>query len=205
MKTKSKAKAKKRSQPETKAKLLKAALDVFSKEGYDAATTRRISKKAGVNESLINRYFGGKLGLFWALKQQYKDNLLQQLLSYGESENIEEELTRFIEYRVRYTKQYKKFFKLSLSRAIVDPKLREDVRTYASMKPPALVERFEHFRRKGEIRKDVDLEQLVGILHATSFAFSILVHAIECLPMEDAEKLIKAATNYLAKGLSPKG
>ena len=58
---------KKRDQKGTKAKLLKAALDIFSKEGYDAATTRSIAKKAGVNESLIHRYFGSKSGLFVAL------------------------------------------------------------------------------------------------------------------------------------------
>ena len=41
-----------------------AAQEVFGKKGYDAATTREIADKAGVNLALINRYFGSKLGLF---------------------------------------------------------------------------------------------------------------------------------------------
>jgi len=194
----------KRSQKDTKAKLLKAALDIFSKDGYDAATTRHIAKKAGVNESLIHRYFKSKLGLFFALKQQFREKLIKQFLAYDESANIEEELVRFITSRLQSTKQDKKFFKLAISRAILDPKVREDMRSYASMKPPELVERFERFRSKDQIRKDVDLDQMIGVLHSLSFAFSILMDGIESLKKEDAEKLIKSAANILTKGLAPR-
>ena len=43
---------------------MRAAQAVFHKKGYDAATTREIADLAGVNLTLINRYFGSKLGLF---------------------------------------------------------------------------------------------------------------------------------------------
>src|SRR3546814_6908183 len=46
----------------TKQALLAAAGEVFAERGYDAATTREVAQQAGVNEKLIQRYFGGKEG-----------------------------------------------------------------------------------------------------------------------------------------------
>ena len=45
-------------------RLLEAGVDVFGKQGFDAATTRAIAKKAGVNIAAIPYYFNGKEGLY---------------------------------------------------------------------------------------------------------------------------------------------
>ena len=39
--------------------------------GYDAATTREVAQAAGVNEQLIQRYFGGKAGLLLAIIERF--------------------------------------------------------------------------------------------------------------------------------------
>jgi AcrR family transcriptional regulator len=46
-------------------RLLEAGVDVFGKQGFDAATTRAIAKKAGVNIAAIPYYFNGKEGLYY--------------------------------------------------------------------------------------------------------------------------------------------
>ncbi|MEM1284082.1 MAG: TetR family transcriptional regulator [Pseudomonadota bacterium] len=48
----------------TAERILLAAQKVFHEKGYDGATTREIADRAGINLTLINRYFGSKLGLF---------------------------------------------------------------------------------------------------------------------------------------------
>jgi AcrR family transcriptional regulator len=45
-------------------RLVEAGVDVFGKYGFDAATTRAIAKKAGVNIAAIPYYFNGKEGLY---------------------------------------------------------------------------------------------------------------------------------------------
>ena len=45
-------------------RLLEVGVDVFGKHGFDAATTRMIAKKAGVNIAAIPYYFNGKEGLY---------------------------------------------------------------------------------------------------------------------------------------------
>lgn len=46
-----------------KEKILIAALKLFANEGYNATSTNKIAKEAGVSEGLIFRHFGNKEGL----------------------------------------------------------------------------------------------------------------------------------------------
>ena len=48
----------------TRQRIVDAALKVFSKYGYQGATTRAIAKEAGVNEVTLFRHFGSKQKLF---------------------------------------------------------------------------------------------------------------------------------------------
>jgi AcrR family transcriptional regulator len=48
-------------------RLLEAGLDEFGQHGFEAATTRRIAQRAGVNVALIPYYFEGKEGLYGAV------------------------------------------------------------------------------------------------------------------------------------------
>ena len=49
---------------QTRDERLLAALDVFGRSGFDAASTRAIAHAAGVNQALIGYHFGGKQGLY---------------------------------------------------------------------------------------------------------------------------------------------
>lgn len=50
----------------TRAGILRAAQQVFAEKGFSEAGVREITARAGVNPSLVSRYFGGKLKLFEA-------------------------------------------------------------------------------------------------------------------------------------------
>ena len=55
----------------TRSALLAAAMRRFTLLGYDRTTTRDVAADAGVNVSLINRYFGSKDGLFAAVMGEF--------------------------------------------------------------------------------------------------------------------------------------
>lgn len=54
----------KRDRPATRARLLEAARLRFARDGYDATSVRDIAGDAGVDPTLIFRYFGSKQALF---------------------------------------------------------------------------------------------------------------------------------------------
>ncbi len=51
---------------ETRARIINAAIELFGERGYQAASTREIARRAGVNAPLLNYYFESKEGLYRA-------------------------------------------------------------------------------------------------------------------------------------------
>ena len=71
-------------QHETRTRLIQAAGDVFGELGYEAATIRDISTRAGANIAAINYHFRDKLGLY-----------TETLKTAIAAQSIHESLTRF--------------------------------------------------------------------------------------------------------------
>jgi TetR/AcrR family transcriptional regulator len=59
----------------TRERILDAALDAFSQQGFDGATTRSIARAAGVNLGLLSYYFGTKDDLWRAAVERAFDAL----------------------------------------------------------------------------------------------------------------------------------
>lgn len=77
--------------PEKAAAILAGALEVFTVQGYTAASMDSIAKTAGVSKPTLYKYFQDKEGLFLALVQQLTERnrkMLPQLLAKTTEENI---------------------------------------------------------------------------------------------------------------------
>jgi AcrR family transcriptional regulator len=51
---------------QTRQALLRAAIEIFGRDGFHAASTRAIAAEAGANQALIGYHFGGKRALYLA-------------------------------------------------------------------------------------------------------------------------------------------
>ena len=58
---------------ETRTKMIHKAIEVFGMLGYEAASTRTLADRAGVNLAAIPYHFGGKRGLYLAAAQAIAD------------------------------------------------------------------------------------------------------------------------------------
>jgi TetR/AcrR family transcriptional regulator, regulator of cefoperazone and chloramphenicol sensitivity len=63
----------------TRDRLLEAALEIFGKQGFTAATTRLLAEKARVNLAAIPYHFGGKEGLYRAVVEHIAGRVGQAL------------------------------------------------------------------------------------------------------------------------------
>lgn len=59
--------------------ILRAALELFANEGFNATSTSKVARQAGVSEGLIFRHFGNKEGLLQAILNE-GENKLKDLL-----------------------------------------------------------------------------------------------------------------------------
>lgn len=75
--------------------ILKAAEEIFAKEGFKGATTRAIAKKAGMNVANIAHYFGDKEGLLMRILQVEVAATRSRELSYPPQSNLLDELLQY--------------------------------------------------------------------------------------------------------------
>ncbi|HTO56644.1 MAG TPA: CerR family C-terminal domain-containing protein [Pseudomonadales bacterium] len=77
---------------QTREALIDAAIEIFGRDGFRAASTRSIADAAGVNQALIGYHFGGKPGLYLAAFERITSAVEQHLLPV--TQPIEEEFHR---------------------------------------------------------------------------------------------------------------
>lgn len=146
-----------RDKENTKKRLVLAATEVFARYGYDGASTRRVAQKAKVNEALIQRYFKGKEGLLLAVVNQLKSNEDQSCGLPPPGASFREDIAAHFQKQIEGFKEDSSIMRVVISRAIVDPKLRNLMKEHwlNELLPP-LAERVSYWQQRGEVRSDVD-------------------------------------------------
>ena len=99
---------------EKKQNILKVALQLFAKEGFNAVSTSRIAKEAGVSEGLIFRHFGNKKGLLDAIMEQGLEKASTYFFSM-QDENPKVFLKGIIEMLFTMSEEDKIFWRLVYS------------------------------------------------------------------------------------------
>lgn len=158
-----KLKTKKRDRSASEERLLKAAEEIYSKYGFKATTTRMIAKKADVNESLIGRYFDGKLGLFFAVIDHHIESKGHGQLDYPPQDTLTKELLKFSESRLcEHCQKNSEFFKIVMSQALVDAKFLKKIRErIPNFRETGLEDRLEKLKAEGKVAVDAHVESIV--------------------------------------------
>ncbi|MDO5443060.1 MAG: TetR/AcrR family transcriptional regulator [Bacteroidia bacterium] len=76
---------------ETRDALMAAAIDEFTEKGFDGASTRGICARAGVNNALMNRYYGTKENLYRLVAKRLFGDLGAPLTKLADNVHNEKE------------------------------------------------------------------------------------------------------------------
>ena len=174
----SQVKTKQYDSEDSRKRLRTAALEIFSRDGYDAATTRKIAEAAGVNEALIQRYFQGKQGLLFALMDEFHEKHALNRLE-APAVSIETELKSFFKNRLQFGRESQLYYKLIISRAILDPEVRVVMRKYSTTYFPELKVRLKTLQDAGKIKTDVDLEDLTRFIESMVMGWIVFLEVME--------------------------
>lgn len=88
----------------TEVRIVEAAVQLFSRQGYKGTSTREIAQLAGVNEATLFRYFARKADLFWAAAESRLTRLkLGRELQNGLTSDLDPEvvLPMLVEFLVK--------------------------------------------------------------------------------------------------------
>ncbi len=194
------AKIKKRSREKSSQRILQAALEIFSEVGYDAATTKMISKRAGLNESLIQRYFTSKSNLLVEVTYSCIDALSNEK-PYPFADTPQEEIYRFLVNKLESFNKNIRFFRVILSRILLDSRTGLELQ---KRKPSDLffAERLTLFQKKGLIRSDLNIDELVPLITHQAFAITIVELILSHKSLEYCKKQLLAFSKNLTQGIA---
>jgi TetR/AcrR family transcriptional regulator len=100
---------------DTRDRILETALDEFADRGFEGASARQITARAGVNHGLIAYYFGSKKKLWQAAVDHAFGDMQAQLetaLDGAPETNARERAARVIREHVRYVARHPAFVRL---------------------------------------------------------------------------------------------
>ncbi|HUI45747.1 MAG TPA: TetR/AcrR family transcriptional regulator [Nitrospirota bacterium] len=139
---------------ETKQKLLESTLHLMSEKGYLGATTREISRNAGVTELTLFRHFGTKEKLFVELLSSYAFlPRLKELMPELGDRTYEQALILIAVKFLTTLKERKSMMKILLSEAHIYPeKVKKMYRSYVDEVRATLAGYFVLMQKKGVLR-----------------------------------------------------
>jgi AcrR family transcriptional regulator len=188
----------------TKQALLVAAMQVFAAHGYDAATTREIAARAGSNEQLIQRYFGGKNGLLLAVLERFGSAEQQACTLPPPQGGVAEEIAGFLAFHLRHGWACRDFLKVALGRAMVDPEIAAEMaRLVTASRVPCLRQRLEGLRAQGEIAAEADLEAVATALASLSFSLGFIDQVVFGRAAPRTRAVAESLAQVIAAGLAP--
>jgi len=193
---------KKRNRFESRKRILQAGLEVFSELGYDAATTKMIAARAGLNESLLHRYFESKEGLLLEVNKLCLEAIKNQK-PYPPQETLEEEIYRFLTEKLEFDEKNRNFIRIIISRALVDEQLRKTMNKQMDHAPDGfLKERLYAFQNKGLLRKDLDIEGLFYLFLAMGFSVGLMERIVFNKSISHCKKRFRAFARNICGGIT---
>lgn len=189
---------------ETEKKLLQAGIEVFSRYGYDGASIQKISERSAVNVSLVNRYYGSKEGLLYAIGKEYSAQLSVRTFDYPPQETVFDELFEYAKAELTDYLRQKDIIRILVARAATDEKFREAMAATVPLDEldPFLDSRLKRLQSKGLLKEDVSFSEIQFTLGFQFFATNFLAHMILGFDEAKTTELLKCFIETYSRGLS---
>lgn len=188
---------------ETEKKLLEAGIEVFSKYGYEGASIQKISERSGVNVSLVNRYYGSKEGLLYAIGKEYASQASLTHFEYPPQDAVFDELFEYAKAELATFTKQKDIIRILVGRAATDEKFRKEMVSVVPLDQPEpfLEARLQSLKEKGLLRDDVSFLEVQFTLGFQFFATNFLAHMILELDEARTTELLRCFIETYARGL----
>lgn len=158
---------------ERQKQILEAAITVFSRKGFHAATTAEIAREAGVAEGTLFRYFRTKRDVLLGLAAPYAQEAIAGILVELGDKDPQEMLMAFLSKEHEFVHHNLDLLRLLFYEAQFHEELRvQFLDNIVSQAMRLLQEEFADRQARGEFRRDISAEVAAHTLTGM-FAFLI--------------------------------
>jgi AcrR family transcriptional regulator len=187
----------------TKKRILAAAELVFSRDGFQGATTREIARQAGVNEVTLFRHFRTREELLRATLDQACATF--ELL-VGQSDEVwkdrlPERLDHYVREMYSVVRQREALVRAFASEARILPEsIRRALREFMEQRKARFVARLKQAQELGLVRKDVDLSTASDLIR-DSIHSAILRHTAYSTDPEAVDAYLQGVADIFYHGI----
>lgn len=185
-----------------RSELLNSAMELFSEQGYDAATTKAIADHCGVTEAVVFRYFSTKRDLFREVVANYGP-ALHYPMPYEELRDrpFAEAVATLIQGYLDNSWKHRRSMRMFLLATFNDTEIQAHLMTFFDYRHQRLKEMIVERIDTGEIRTETR-EYAAEIIALTVTGF--LVRALRKEPANyprARDKFLRELSDVVVKGL----
>jgi AcrR family transcriptional regulator len=191
------------SRSDARQRIYDAAIDLFARKGYNGVGVRELARTAGVQLSMIDYYFGGKLAILKAILQQYQEMYQAALKPLWEDEDAAEERTRrAVRNVVQFFRDHTALAMVALNSLVLDiPEIHDMRLGYVADRRESMN---AHYRRMGLNPEDIAamstvrgaLTTLIAAHFRSRFVREHIIGSPDRLKRPEARMLATPPTTY---------
>lgn len=187
----------------TQTRLLDAAEHVFAARGFDAAGVKEVAERAEANVALINRYFGGKQGLLFAICERFMARKGTDALPYPAQSTLSDEIYEYLHHRLRADREDEAVVRLMVSRITIDDAFRQHaIETFGNEADENFRERIEALQAAGSVDEGANIDTLFTTVSFFSFSTNLFGALIQQRPDDEIDELFAEFATMIGRGVA---
>lgn len=187
-----------------KERILDAALELFSEQGYHGTNTKEVAARAGVATGSVYRYFADKKALFLAVMKRMEEHLRGRIFGFGRTlaesgDSPRQMLERMVTFSLEAHREHRGMHREILVMTMLDP----DVATLVAEREARVRrELMEFLAATPGLRAQDDPEAAAEMMH---LAVEEVAHRAVIFESPLGKGLTRALVDMLAAWLIPGG
>jgi len=187
----------------TRDRLLKAAIEVFSTEGFVGATTREIARVAGVNEVTLFRYFPSKEQLLSAVAQDVTELKAETLAHQEEwTQDLRRDLLHYATLYDNMLEENEALVRMFIGEAQRHP--QEALQVLQQSFLPLREKLIAYLRNcieRGSVRPDVDIPLAVDRFTGMLLAGMVRRHVVSVARGYSRAQYVEGCVDLFVRGI----
>lgn len=185
----------------SKDKILASAKSLFALKGFDCTTSKEIANKADCSEGLIFKYFQDKKNLLNYILLEWFENSLKQLEQLPETNSIYDEIKSLSEWWFHIYVERHELNKIFISHRFNNQDNISNQRDiYLKQRSEIIINRLKKYQLNGELRSDIDLEQIYELCHG----YAMIEIIFRDLPENEHKTKLESFVKIILDGVKAK-